>query len=56
MSENESVKPNEIEMKRETVTIVGDRPLYNYTFTLDGEPLPPMRPEDVVPMPAKPQE
>ncbi len=38
----------ELEMRREIVEISNGRKLYNYTFMIDGEVLPPMRPEDVV--------
>jgi|GEM_PF-3947278 len=40
-----------LEMERETIEISNDRPLYNYTFKLDGEPLPPLHPEDLEPGP-----
>jgi hypothetical protein len=38
----------ELEMRKETVEISGGRNLYNYRFYLDGEELPPMKPEDEV--------
>ena len=42
----------EIEMKKQTVEIEGPRSLYMYTFTSDGQTMPPMKEEDVQPLPS----
>lgn len=36
-------------VRRETIVISGDRPLYLYTFELDGEPMPEMQAKDTEP-------
>ena len=41
-----------LEMKKETLTISGDRNLYNYTFVMDGQEQQPMTAADVVAEPA----
>jgi hypothetical protein len=41
----------DLTMKKDTVEISGGRNLYNYHFQLDGEELPPMKREDLLPGP-----
>ncbi len=43
------IREDPLTLHKETIAIGDDREMNLYTFELDGEPMPEMKPEDVVP-------